>query len=289
MQTTTPTPNPNNPGKSTTLEVDCYEDSQQQTFIGKQTIDLVTLLSDVLLVQGQKLSREGNWLRLDNGFWLLPQWFACETRPDGFTRTGTTIEINHPTLAPNGLFEYQYAGSKDGATASFLEGLNQWAQTDAVALFDSMRAQPQDCISTVQTFSGSADKPEHSRRIIFGPTTHFAAEPKSDASVQKDDSSSESDDDEHDEFCPCCLFTRSLEAFQPILESSDYAAIKMFAYRDEDGNIDSDCRVNGMDFEEGKKALMEYVKTWPQRGFEYRKNLAVVQNAPAAETPPLLH
>jgi len=37
-----------------------------------------------------------------------------------------------------------------------------------------------------------------------------------------------------------------------------------------------DCRINGLDWEEGRRALVEYVNTWPDLGVEYRKQYIVL-------------
>jgi len=47
--------------------------------------------------------------------------------------------------------------------------------------------------------------------------------------------------------------------------------------RDTEGHIEADCRVNGVDRPEGAAALMRYAKTWPDRGFEYRKQYVGIQ------------
>ena len=81
--------------------------------------------------------------------------------------------------------------------------------------------------------------------------------------------------DEEHPFCPCCLFTNSLDAFHGILRDGGYAAIRLYAARDANGEISADCRVNGEDYPAGQQALAEYVGTWPQRGFEFRKQLVI--------------
>src|SRR5262245_16572315 len=44
----------------------------------------------------------------DSGFLLLPQLVQIQLLDDGF-QTVTTMQINHPVLAPNGVFEYQHS------------------------------------------------------------------------------------------------------------------------------------------------------------------------------------
>jgi hypothetical protein len=58
--------------------------------------------------------------------------------------------------------------------------------------------------------------------------------------------------------------------------------VRLFAARNEDGSPEADCRVNGEGWEEGKRALMEYARSWPDRGMEFRKQYIFLQDAPAA-------
>jgi hypothetical protein len=53
--------------------------------------------------------------------------------------------------------------------------------------------------------------------------------------------------------------------------------IRLFAGRGEDGSAQADCRVSGEDWEDGKRALLNYVDSWPQAGLELRKQYVVMQ------------
>ena len=46
--------------------------------------------------------------------------------------------------------------------------------------------------------------------------------------------------------------------------------------RDGKGKAQADCRVNGSDWEKGAEALRHYVATWPEAGFEMRKQYVVL-------------
>ncbi|WZB63440.1 hypothetical protein WJ970_11385 [Achromobacter xylosoxidans] len=76
--------------------------------------------------------------------------------------------------------------------------------------------------------------------MVLGPVAHYAESP---APAQ---------DEEHP-FCPCCLFTNSLDAFHGILRDGGYAAIRLYAARDANGEISADCRVNGEDYPTGSR------------------------------------
>ena len=78
-------------------------------------------------------------------------------------------------------------------------------------------------------------------------------------------------------FCPCCFLTNTFDAFKALMESDRFYGIRLFAARGEDGSPQADCRVNGQDWEDGKRALLGYVETWPQAGLEFRKQYVVMQ------------
>ena len=48
-------------------------------------------------------------------------------------------------------------------------------------------------------------------------------------------------------FCPCCLLTRSFEAFRGFMEGDGFYCLRLFAARDTEGVPQADCRVNGED------------------------------------------
>jgi hypothetical protein len=57
--------------------------------------------------------------------------------------------------------------------------------------------------------------------------------------------------DEHS-FCPCCLLTRSFEAFKALFEGERFHALRLYAARDLDGLAQADCRVNGERLSRGR-------------------------------------
>ena len=62
------------------------------------------------------------------------------------------------------------------------------------------------------------------------------------------------------------------------MEGERLYGLRLFAARGEDGAPQADCRVNGDDWEPGAQALREYVKTWAEAGYEFRKQYVVLQN-----------
>lgn len=49
------------------------------------------------------------------------------------------------------------------------------------------------------------------------------------------------------------------------------AGIRFYAARNHEDQVTADCRVNGEDYPAGQEALLLYGKSWPEAGFEYRK------------------
>src|SRR5215510_12369335 len=80
-------------------------------------------------------------------------------------------------------------------------------------------------------------------------------------------------------FCPCCLLTNSYGAFESLIESDGFFAIRLLAMRNGDGSAQADCRVNGEDWQAGQRALCDCARTWPDAGFEVRKQYVVLQTA----------
>lgn len=255
----TPTPrvSPGNPGDISTFAIN-FEKGEESW---DEQIDLTELLLAALQERDIPATRDEAWLRTGDGFWLLPQLVSAQLSEDGNMRTSTTIQAWHPELAPEGVFEYQHSISNEDAVSAFRRGFSQWAATDAVALRDSASDEP-DCPCMIMEFPADDGGASLRRRVVLGPVAHYAESP---APAQ---------DDEHP-FCPCCLFTNSLDAFHGILRDGGYAAIRLYAARDANGEISADCRVNGEDYPAGQQALAEYVGTWPQRGFEFRKQLVI--------------
>ncbi len=272
----TPQISPGNPGQTSVFSIAFSRDGESWS----EHIDLTSLLEEVLTAEGQRVSRHGEWLQTAEDIWLLPRLLSWELCPDGTGRSSTTIQVSHGTLAPAGCFEFQHAASHADAADAFRSGFTQWARTDAAALRESTSAAASGCMSMTMDFPAKADHPELHRRVVFGPASHYMASPQAQTACHADDGNACEDDGENGEhgFCPCCLLTQSIEAFLPVLESSGFAAIRLYAARDDDGEIHADCRVNGEDYANGKTALMDYVKTWPAMGFEFRKQLVVVHN-----------
>lgn len=264
-----------NPGEAVEGDVDFSNGQKSWT----EHFNMTDLTDRVLKSGGHAIKRHDGWLEHPaSGFMLVPLLVDLSPKEDGGVQTCTTIQINHPTLAPNGIFEYQHSIG-DSLAESICEGIDQWMQVDFVTLLDALQSETRECTTLQMEFPESDGHPARIRRAVLGPVAHMMTEPPPpEEKPVAEPVDEEACDADHD-FCPCCLLTRSLDAFMPLMEGDGLYAIRMFAARNQDGSTDSDCRVNGEDFEPGAAALREYATTWPNAGVEFRKQYVVLHTA----------
>jgi hypothetical protein len=241
-----------------------------------ETANIVTLATSVLEDRGESVKREKAWLvHVASKFTLMPQLVSFQPLDKGGVRTTTTIQVNHPILAPNGLFEYQHS-TGDTMADSIRKGIEQWAKVDFVPLLESLQAKPETCTTLRMAFPAEDGKAARVRRAVLGPVMHFMEKPPPDDSENGAPNSAPRDSAHS--FCPCCLLTNSFEAFKQLMQGDSFCGLRLFAARDKEGTAQADCRVNGDDWEPGAQALREYVKTWPDAGYEFRKQYVVLQS-----------
>jgi len=244
-----------------------------------ETYDMITLATSVLKAQGASVQREKTWLvHRNSGFVLLPRLVSLQPLEKGGVRTTTTIQVNHPALVPDGLFEYQHS-TGDTVADSLRKGIEQWAQVDFVPLLEALQAKPESCTTLNMTFPAKEDRPVLFRRAVLGPVMHFMEQPPAQEKkpLLGNQDENEGKCDRHD-FCPCCLVTNSFDAFKELMEDNHFYGLRLFAARDGEGTAQADCRLNGEDWEKGAQALREYAKTWPDTGYEFRKQYVVLQS-----------
>lgn len=265
---------PSNLGKGSVGSVAFQRGEQSWT----ERFDLIDLLASALEKKGHVVQNENSWLVHENsGFMLIPQIVELQPLGEGGVRTTSTIQTNHHALMPDGVFEYQHS-TGDHVEESFRKGLEQWVETDFVALLDALKARPEVCTSLEYKFPPKTGMPAECRRVILGPVTHIIQSPKARAEqVPEAQRRTQEDHCEDHEFCPCCMLTNSFETFRELIEDSSVYGIRLFAMRDANGDPQADCRVNGNDWDKGTEALRKYVGTWPEAGFEMRKQYVVVQ------------
>jgi hypothetical protein len=230
---------------------------------------LVALAARTLEERGHRVERRRGWLHHpESGFAIVPRGVEARGAPNGRVSTVTTMQVNHPTLVPDGAFEFQHAteNTVDEALAS---GFAQWAEVDFVPLLDALRSKPEACTTLVMTLPAKGGQPSRKRRAVLGPVWHVRER-------QPPQPSHDASGDTHS-FCPCCLLTKSFEAFRALIEGEGFHCLRLLGLRNPDEAPLADCRVNGEDFEPGAEAIRAYVRTWPDLGFEMRKQLVVLQ------------
>ncbi len=232
--------------------------------------NLVHTMAEALERRGYSVISHDTWLEHeDSGFTFRPELLDSRSGEDGRFQTTTTIQTSHPVLVPEGTFEYQHAMGENEED-SILKGFDGWVQLDLVVLLAALRQKPETCPTLELRFPAKDGVPARDRRAVLGPVEHTVL-----PSAQVNDNP---EPQEEHPFCSCCLLTNSLDSFESLIESDKFCGIRFYAARDENGVPAADCRVNGEDWEEGARALRDYVKTWPQRGLEVRKQYVVLQD-----------
>ncbi|HEY6123441.1 MAG TPA: DUF6348 family protein [Steroidobacteraceae bacterium] len=256
-----PRPATGNPGQGHIVRV-AFSNAQKTW---QETDDLTTSLSAALKAQGHEATAKGDWVELGD-FSLLPQVVGVEPLENSGVKTVSTIQVSHPTLLQGSLFEYQHSSGTD-VRDSFAKGFKNWAELDLPVFLDAQRPKAVDCmVMEMKPGAESTSVLPVDRRIVFGPPLQMAQNQDVVAG-------------DHD-FCPCCLFTNSIAAFDDLLRDQNFYGVRLFVSRDDQGLIKADCRVNGVDRPEGAAALVRYAQTWPDRGFEYRKQYVCIQARP---------
>ncbi|MCH8619963.1 DUF6348 family protein [Undibacterium sp. TS12] len=229
---------------------------------------LMQMLSEILSSEGIASSWQGSYLSLPEGLVLAAEPVEVVNLAEDKFRTCTRIHVSHASLFPQGLSEYQHAmGSTE--MLALTEGFRTWVRMDLLVLLDATRESPKDCTVIEMNIASEADladgKPMF-RQVILGPVAHLASLP-------------EPKKKEEHPFCPCCLFTESMPAFHEVLQTSHFLGVRLFASRDNEGQLAADCRVNGEDFLPAVEHLKQYAGKWPDRGLEFRKQYIVIRSS----------
>ena len=142
-------------------------------------------------------------------------------------------------------------------------------QCDLPVFLDAIEQKPKHCTLLQFEIPGDGTVGPRKRRVVLGPIAHLV-----NRSAEK------LKEEEAHPFCPCCLFTRTAGVLKQRVSDDRFYGIRLFATRDPDGVSEADCRLNGENWEPGKAALTDYVNSWPDLGFEFRKQFVIVQNQP---------
>jgi hypothetical protein len=234
-----------------------------------EEFNVLQIAEKVLKQRGETVNRYETWLEhRSSGFIIQPLFVELQPLEKGGVSTTTTIEISHPKLTQGGVFEYQHS-TGDNTEQSIFNGFDQWVQVDFAVFLEALRPRLKTLTAMEMEFPAKEGVPGRKRRAIFGPVAHLMANPPK---IQNP-----AEEEEHP-FCPCCLLTHTFAAFQELFESDKFYGIRFFAARGEDGSPQADARVNGEDWEQGAEALRKYVTTWPQAGYEFRKQYVIIQS-----------
>lgn len=228
----------------------------------------LSVLADLLREQGHVVTAGDGMLEVE-GFVLRP-WLDGIDDANGLCRSYTQIAASHPQLGDEPIVEYQF-GHGDDTGQALRRGFENWYMLDFVVLLDALRETPQHC-KTMSWSAGEAKDPSTgaplspcSYRVLFGPIHHFLGDPSRLA------------EGEDPGFCPCCLFTQSMEAFRPLLSQGRLIPTRLFVSRQADGEIAADCRINGEDYAPVRDALARWAGEWTDRGLEWRKQYVIAQ------------
>lgn len=235
-----------------------------------ENVSVSRILETVLRQEGFDARLSDGSVVLSSGIRLSVELLETVNFGENRIRTSTRIVASHDSCFPNGLPEFQHAAGQTAGQA-LADGFSTWAKMDLVTLEDSTRTKPRDCSVMEMGFPSESKESAKVRQVILGPVGRMV-------------SSSAQTEEEHP-FCPCCMITQNFDAFRGLLQSDRLVGIRLFASRDADGNLAADCRVNGEDFPEGVEHLVNYARSWPERGFEFRKQYVVVRSAGVTRTP----
>lgn len=259
-----PKPAANNPGQGP-LAIVAFANGERSW---EEKDELPATLANTLNELGHKAIAKGDWVELDGGYLLLPQVVNVQPLEQSGVRTATTIQVSHDSVVSAGVFEYQHSNGAN-IHESFASGFKSWAEIDLPVFLDAQRAKAKDSMvwqAKAGSEATSALRP--GRRILMGPPMQMA---QNTARLAGDH-----------EFCPCCLFTQCIGVTGDLLRDDAFYGVRLFVTRDRDGLIQADCRVNGVDRPDAAAKLMEYAKTWPDRGLEYRKQYVIIQSREAS-------
>ena len=239
----------------------------------EEAVNAIDCLSDALRrgPGGQSFSFQAHksWIELDGGFIIMPRFLSFQPLDQGGVQTVTTIEVSNPAGIPPGVFEFQHS-TGDNVQDSFVKGFESWMQTDLPVFMDALLDQPKRCTYlNIESPSEGAGGSKQ-RRVVLGPVAHLVPKPLRPLKP-------EAQPNEEHPFCPCCLFTRTGDIWKQKIADGGFYGVRLFALRGPDGEAEADCRVNGLDWPEGKRALVDYANTWPDLGLEFRKQYIVLQ------------
>jgi len=132
---------------------------------------------------GYAVTLDDTWIEhAESGFRFRAKLLDYVTLDDGEIRTVTVIQSVHPTLVPDGVFEYQHSKG-DTLENSVQEGYELWAQIDLVVLLDALRDEPEECTILKTSFPERDGMAALHRRMVLGPLQRMATRESSQTDV----------------------------------------------------------------------------------------------------------
>jgi hypothetical protein len=259
---------PANPGRGSKISLAFTNGKRTWT----EDVDLVLSMAEVLRSGSFAITTGKASVQLDSGLMLQPAIVSFKPLQPGGVQTVTTVEVSHAAGIPAGVFEFQHS-TGDDTRQSVAKGFEAWMELDLPVFMDALRPKPEKCTFLELELPADGGTPARKRRVVLGPVSHLVSR------------AAEGQPEEHP-FCPCCLFTNCGTVMKPKIHDGRFYGVRLFAMRGQDGAPGADCRLNGEDWEPGKNALVEYVKSWPHRGLEFRKQFVIIQTQPGVEPGP---
>jgi len=238
---------------------------------GEEDFNLNILLADILRSKGIKSVLRNDWLILANKLMLRPEIVEVVSLKTGGFSTLTTLAVAHERLLPNSLFEYQQGVFKQ-LKATLGAGLAQWVTQDLPVFMEALSGDLKTCMAMdLEVYKN----PLFVRRALLGPINHRYSQ-------------NNPIKEEHP-FCQCCLLSNTYKIFEPLLTQAKTIGLHMAVYRDTKGQVQAECRINGIDWPPGADALKLYGQTWPDRGEELRRQYVLFYTSQGSALTPHNH
>jgi len=214
------------------------------------------------------------WIYIkDNGYYLLPLLINFYYNENNELKISATIQIHHKEIFPNGIFEYVYPQKEvENAIDGLFELFETWADLDWLTLCDCLKFEKSEYMSMRIDLNKGKTQARH---VFYGAilvirTLMWKRQKRGELMLILTLMN----------FCPCCLFINSMEAFdEQIKDTSQNYAIRLFAMKNPDGEIDADCRINGEEYPQAEKYLKNYAKTWKNCNIiKFRKQYVIIRN-----------
>ena len=250
-------PSPTNPGKETEFSFDYIDYKNELDTIWVELIGLTEaiLKDEGLPGHGYEPSEQEDCVLLNENIAIIVLLVENVKTDETNFKTTISIEVKHREKELNNIFEvHQEQG--DDPEASAIEGIEKWVRNDLGVILDALNHTNQ--FTAHLRLDSDTREP---RAIVTGPILHKAEKPPI-----KDE----------EPFTERSFTMNLLKPLKPLLDEHTFYALRFFVAKNREGEVEANCRLNGADFEEGRKALLEYAKTWPSRGFELRRQFVVI-------------